>query len=63
MLFLFCTVHLDEKHKEIVRSRVKERTGEDCMIMEPEFYDVRSFHVKKEEAAPLHKRLLHWFRM
>lgn len=57
MLCLFCRHNLDEAQKEIVRAEVKQKTGEDCLILGPDFYGICFFQGKKEKAVPPHKRL------
>lgn len=62
MLVLFCKCNLNADQKEIVRAEVKKRTGEDCLIIDPEFTDIRQIKTQKDRAAPLWKRLPWPFR-
>lgn len=52
MLILFCRCNLDAEHKDLLRAQVKERTGEDCLILDPDIVDIRQIQVENERAAP-----------
>lgn len=62
MLVLFCKCDVSAEGKDAIRADVKKRTGEDCMILGPEFSDVRHIQVKKERAVSPRKRLPWPFR-
>lgn len=52
MLVLFCQADLDEEHMDMIRAKVKEKTGEDCLILGPVFTDIRQIQVQNDGAAP-----------
>lgn len=54
MLILFSQCDLDGKEKEAVREEVKQRTGEDCIILGPVFNDAKQVFSANERAA--HRR-------
>lgn len=62
MLFLFLDCDLDDESKNKLRTDVKERTGEDSLILGPSFLKVCQFPVKKERAASPKKKLPWLFR-
>lgn len=62
MLFLFLNCDLDDKSKNKLHAEVKERTGEDSLILGPNFLKVCQFPVKKERAASPKKKLPWLFR-
>lgn len=62
MLFLFCQCEVSVEIKEKLRAMVKERTGEDCLILGPPFTDIRSFQVKRDRTVPFRKRLSRIFK-
>lgn len=57
MLVLFTVCLPSTEEKEEIRAEVKERTGEDCLILGPIYRNVLHFNVKKEREAPRQKRL------
>lgn len=52
MLFVRMDCDPDREAKEKIRQEIRERTGEDCMLLGPHFISVSSIPVKKDEAAP-----------
>lgn len=59
MLVLFTVDTTDNELREKIRAQVKERTGEDCLVLGPAFTGVAHFETAKdkERAAPPKKRL------
>ena len=51
MLFMMCDIDLGREQKEAIRKEVKERTGEDCLILGHNFVNVCSIPVKKDRAT------------
>lgn len=57
MLILFTRELPSEEQREKIRMEIKDRTGEECLILGPAYSRVLQLSVKKERAVPLHKRL------
>ena len=53
VLILFSQCDLDGGAKEAVREEVKQRTGEDCIILGPEFNNAKKIVSDRERAAHL----------
>ena len=61
MLVLRTEQAVSNEHKEVMRQKIKELTGEDCIILDHGI-QLERVPMKKDRAAPLWKRLPWPFR-
>ncbi len=48
MLFITCDVDLTRKMREKIRQEVKDRTGEDCVILDGGRFTIQEIAVKRD---------------